>query len=249
LSDTITRAGLWAAGNGSALDIQLGVLVGDLCWLDGNDPEPSVSDVRSWYGKLGVVGPFVAMFGPGGRYLAEVASVWAEQAHRLGYLPVDRLLDADEWALLAPERLRERCDGKDLRRSDVEAEYGVPSLVADKRTLCYAPADGTGWVFMDCYEEPTGRRYIPNRGTYTYERDDDPLVRSVRHSASTFEAGLVLTMYGKVLRWGPGWWLEQPNGLSVEQHAIAMQLRGFESADPSQSLKPRRGHPDRESGA
>jgi hypothetical protein len=100
------------------------------------------------------------------QHLAEVASVWAEQAHRLGYLTVDRLLDADEWTSLAPDHLRERFDGKDVRRSDVEAEYGAPSLVADNRTLCYAPADGTGWIFMDCYSEPAGFRYVPGKGTY-----------------------------------------------------------------------------------
>jgi hypothetical protein len=246
----ITRAGMWTTGNGSALDVQLGMLVDDLYWLDGNDTQSNlVRDVRSWYGKLGVVGPFVAMFGKDGRYLAEVASVWAEQAYRLGYLTVDRLLEADEWAPLARDRLRERFDGKDVRRSDVEAEYGAPSLVADKRTLCYAPADGTGWVFIDCYSEPAGLRYVPGKGTYDAERDDDPLVRSVRYPAATFESGLILTLYGKVLRWGPGWWLEQPAGLSDEQRAIALQLRGVEVVDPSQSLKPPRGHPNREPGS
>ena len=248
LPEMITRAGMWTTGNGSALDVQLGMLLDDLCWLDGNDSNPAVRDVRSWYGKLGVVGPFVAMFGNDGRYLAEVASVWAEHAHRLGYLTVDRLLDADEWNRLAPDRLRERFDGKDVRRSEAEAEYGTPSLVADKRTLCYAPADGTGWVFMDCYTQPTTGRYVPGKGTYEGECDEDPLVRSVRHPAATFEAGLILTLYGKVLRWGPGWWLEQPTGLNDEQRAIAMQLRDIEAADPSQSLKPPRGHPNREPG-
>src|SRR5690606_7312433 len=107
------RAGMWTTGNASALDIQLGLLLDDLCYLDGRDDEGRrLRDVRSWYGKLGVVGPFVAMFGEDGRYVAEVASVWAEQAHRLGYLTVDRLLDAAEWDRLTPEKLRETFDGK-----------------------------------------------------------------------------------------------------------------------------------------
>ncbi len=229
---------MWTTGNGSELDIQLSMLINDLCWLDGGDPESALRDVRSWYGKLGVVGPFVAMFGKDGRYLAEVASVWAEQAHRLGYLTVDRVLDAEERKLLTPERLHERFDGKDARRSEVEAQYGTPSLIADTRTLCYAPADATGWVFIDCYPEPTRGRYVPGEGGYQYDRDGDPLVRSVRHQGATFETGLILTLYGKVLRWGPGWWIEQPTGLSSEQRAIAAQLHSIETADPSQSLKP-----------
>lgn len=249
LTAMITRTGMWTTGNGSALDVQLGMLLDDLCYLDECTTEPSLlRDVRSRYGKVGVVGPFVAMFGKDGRYLAEVASVWAEQAYRLGYLSVDRLLDADEADRFTPDNLRQRFDGKDVRRSEVEAEYGSPSLVADKRTLCYAPADGAGWVFVDCYTEPNPGRYVPGTGSYKCERDDDPLVRSVRHPAATFESGLILTLYGKVLRWGPGWWLEHPTGLSDDQRAIAMQLHDIETADPSQSLKPPRGHPRREPG-
>src|SRR5688500_4928105 len=92
-SPTITRAGMRRTGNRSALDVQLGMLLDDLCFLDERDEERTHLDVvRRWYGKLGVVGPFVAMFGKDGRYLAEVGSVWAEQAHRLGYLNVDGII-------------------------------------------------------------------------------------------------------------------------------------------------------------
>jgi hypothetical protein len=55
----------------------------------------------------------------------------------------------------------------------------------------------------------------------------------------------VLTLFGKVLRGGPGWWLEHPEGLSETKQAIAAQLRGIESRDPSQSLRPRRGDQSR----
>lgn len=37
--------------------------------------------------------------------------------------------------------------------------------------------------------------------------DEDPLVRAFRLPAENFESGLYLTLYGKVLRWGPGWWI------------------------------------------
>jgi hypothetical protein len=63
---------------------------------------------------------------------------------------------------------------------------------------------------------------------YDGERDEDPLVRSVRRRAQGFESGLILTLYGKVLRWGPGWWLQQPSGPSDEQQAIPAQLRGID---------------------
>jgi hypothetical protein len=70
-------------------------------------------------------------------------------------------------------------------------------------------------------------------------------VRAVRRPAGDFESGLTLTLYGKVLHGGPGWSLDNPEGLSDEQQAIAAQLRIVESGDPSQALRPRRGDPRR----
>lgn len=236
---------MYTTSGGAGFDIQLRSLLADLCFLDEREHDADrVHEILHRYGKLGVVGPFIALFGKDGNYVAEVASVWAEQLHRLGYLQVGQLLGADAWAGLAGG-LRERFDGKDVRRSEVEAEFGAPSIVADKRVLCYAPGDGSGWVFVDCFSQWSGR-YVAGAGRYEGERDDDPLVRSVRSPAADFESGLILTLYGKVLRWGPGWWLEQPSGLSDEQQAIAAQLHGIDAADPSQSLKPPRGHPRRE---
>jgi hypothetical protein len=66
-------------------------------------------------------------------------------------------------------------------------------------------------------------------------------VRSVQQPAPDLESGLILTLLGKVLRWGPGWWLEHPSKLT-DEHAIAAQLRDIEATDPSQALKPPRGH-------
>ena len=84
--------------------------------------------------------------------MAEMAAVFAEQFHRLGHLPVERLLDAAEWDSLI-DNVRERFDGRDVRRSEVEAAFGSVSLVVAKRVLCYAPTDTSGWVFVDCFAE------------------------------------------------------------------------------------------------
>jgi hypothetical protein len=243
----ITRAGMYTTGNGSALDTQLRMFLDDLCFLDDREYDRNrVHETLRRYGKLGVVGPFMALFGKDGYYVDEVASVWAEQLHRLGYLHLDRLLDADAWARLTCG-LTDRFDGNDVRRSEVEAEYGSPSVVAGRRVLCYAPADRTGWVFIDCYTEWT-THYVPGAGRYDGARDQDPLVRSVRHPGPDFESGLILTLYGKVLRWGPGWWLEHATNPTDEQQAVAAQLRDIDAADPSQALKPPRGQPNREPG-
>lgn len=70
-------------------------------------------------------------------------------------------------------------------------------------------------------------------------------MRAVRRPAGDFASGLTLTLYGKVLRGEPGWWLDHPQGLSDEQQAIAAQLRSVESDDPSQARRPPRGDPRR----
>jgi hypothetical protein len=239
----LTRPGMWAS-DGRAFDVLARGLLSDLCFLDEREQDlDEVHAVLRGYGKLGVAGPFIALFGGDRNCVAEVASIFAEQFHRLGYLPTERLLDAAEWNRMTGS-IRERFDGHDVRRGEAEASFGRPSLVVDKRVLCYAPADRSGWVFVDCFAEHHGE-YVPGAGRYEWRGDDDPLVRAVRLPSADFESGLTLTLYGKVLRWGPGWWLDHPEGLSDEQLAIAAQLRSVESGDPSQALRPPHGDPRR----
>ncbi|GLW98891.1 hypothetical protein Misp02_29780 [Microtetraspora sp. NBRC 16547] len=103
--------------------------------------------------------------------------------------------------------------------------------------LCYASAGSGGWVFFDCFAESQAA-YVPGDGRYEYSADEDPLVRDVRIPADDFESGLILTLYGKVLRWGPGWWIHHPQaGASPTTQAIAAQLRDIEAGDPSTSLR------------
>jgi hypothetical protein len=135
---------MWAT-DGQAFDVLARGLIADLCFLD--EREQDLGDVRAvlhGYGKLGVAGPFIALFGKDRGCVAEVASVFAEQFLRLGYLPAERLLGAGEWDRLTTS-IRERFDGRDVRRSEVEADFGSPSLIVEKRVLCYAPADMSGW--------------------------------------------------------------------------------------------------------
>ncbi|GIH07855.1 hypothetical protein Rhe02_59220 [Rhizocola hellebori] len=230
------------AADGRAYDVQARTLLADLCFLDEREADQdSVDQVIDGYGKFGVVGPFTALFGSEGRYVEEVASVFAEQFHRLGYLAVDRTLSKDAWSELMAG-VRERFNEHDVRRSEVDAMYGTPSLIVGQRVLCYAPDDGSAWVFFDCFAEAV-RRYEPATGAYTFEPDHDPLVRCVRTPAKTFDAGLILTVYGKVLRWGPGWWLRHAERLSPEQKAVAAQLREVEAEDPSTALRARPAEP------
>jgi hypothetical protein len=227
-----TRPGMWAH-NGHEMESVARGRLRDLCFLDDRDDDHElVTATLRRFGKLGVQGPFTAVFGQERWCTDEVASVYAEQFHRLGYLSVDRLLDPAEWAPLT--RLRDWVADRDIRRSEVEAAFGPPSLVIGKRVLCYVPVEAAGWVFVDCWDEAP-QRYVPGEGNFESLTEDDPLVRDIRVPVDNFEDGLILTLYGRVLRWGPGWWIHHPGHTTPDETAaIAAQLRQIESNDPSQ---------------
>lgn len=211
-------------------------LLGCLLYQDGLEP-PSPSYGK--YGQLGIAGAFDKTFSPG-RYQSEVASILAETIHIAGYLPLPHTLT------LTPEAMtqlaataHEQLEGVDLRRSDVEAIIGPPSLViGDDRVACYAPADRRpGWIYLDYVTERISS-YEPGKGRMRHEilHEQDPLVRSIRLPAPTWEDGLVLSLYGKDLRWGTGWWIHHPSPkANPTTDAIATQLRIIQHQDPSQA--------------
>ena len=223
------------ASTGQEMQLLATRLLDDLCFLDDRDADCEMAEQRVHsYGKLGVAGAFEAMFGRPGCQ-AEVAGVYAEIFHRLGYLTVDHTIGHSGWSELTGG-LRDRFEDRDVRRSEAQTLLGSPSLIIDHGTvLCYAANDpAVGWLFVDSPAVHV-RRYEAGHGRYTADKDTDPLVRSLRMSSQPFEDGLILTLYGKVLRWGPGWWIDHPSASQTpEQQAIARQLRQIRDADPSQ---------------
>lgn len=210
----LTQSGLYAT-NGRDMQAIGRSMLGDLCYVDERDKDyEEVLRVLGGFGTLGVNGPFAALFGRDGQYTPEVASVLAEQFHRLGYLDVNRLLDLTDWEDLT-SGLRERYEEQDVRRSQIEAAFGPPSLVIEDRVLCYVPVGSPGWVFFDCSDE-SHLAYLPGAGQYERMREADPLIRDIRIPADDFDSGLILTLYGKVLRWGPGWWIQHPSPRTSE---------------------------------
>lgn len=189
------------------------------------------------YGQLGISGAFESTFKPG-RYQDEVASILAETIHLAGYLPLGHTLPQDAMTRITATA-RDQFEGVDLRRSEVEAIIGQPSLmIGDDRVGCYAPADcQPGWIYFDYVTERISS-YEPGEGRMRHEvlHEDDPLVRSIRLPAPTWEDGLVLSLYGKVLRWGTGWWIHHPSPKTdPATAAIAAQLRTIQHRDPSQA--------------
>ena len=112
-------------------------------------------------------------------------------------------------------------------RSEVEAEIGPPSCAVGDMVWCYAPATSSeGWVFFDFARERV-LQYKAGKGRYQdLEWKSDPLLRNVRVPAPDFDSGLVLTLYGKVCRWGTGWWIVQAEqGRPNAPDGIAGQFR------------------------
>lgn len=243
LKHMIKRPQMWALDGRAMQTLAQGALH-DLCFIDEREAEYSEHrDELTRYGKLGVAGAFGAVFGDGCTYVAEVASVFSHIGARLGYVELDRRLSELEWRSLL-STVRTRYEEVDVRRSAVLEDLGEPSLIVGTRVLCYAGPALDEWASFDCWEETVTRYVIEGdglRGNFRAEREDDPLLRNVRVPAPSFNESLIMTTYGKVLRWGPGWWLRtdgsRPSGTP---DGVREQLQGIDACDPSQALGPRR---------
>jgi hypothetical protein len=243
LKHMVRRPDMWAGDGRSAQTLIQGA-IGDLCFIDEREAEYSAKcDVLYRYGKLGVAGAFRAVFGETCNYTAEVASVFTEIACSLSYLEPARRLSAVEWQSLIAS-IHDKFEEVDVRRSVVLEQIGEPSFDVGTRVLCYAGPSNGDWVAFDCWEE-TASKYIVEDGYLKHgffaQREEDPLLRCVRIPADSFNESLVMTIYGKVLRWGPGWWLDTEPACDTEiPDGIREQLQDIDKGDPSQSLGPRR---------
>jgi hypothetical protein len=230
----------------------LRAMIQDLSFLDEREDESQswLDGLLYYHGKCGIEGAFSAVFGVEetqlGAYLRclfleEVGSVYARVLLSLGYLKLGRRLTEPEWTALC-EAVPEY-DSVDCRRSDIVSQFGEPSLTIGRRVLCYVADSSDGsWVYFDCFENPAPAAYaIDKRGLVGGGWVKDPLLRDIRVPAAHFADSFVLTAWGKLIRWGPGWWIDHPRPDSdAKTAAIAAQLRGIAESDPSQSLGPRR---------
>jgi hypothetical protein len=205
VAHALRRPGMFAIHDVD-LDRFFGRLFADLCFLDGaDDREEGVRNALTWYGQMGVAGPFRAAFGRDGDFRGEVASVWAEILTTSGYCTIAGSPVDMPWESLL-DTVTE-FDEQDARASDVRDRLGQPTLVIDDRVYCYAPADyHLPWVFCD-FVFDRREAYVYGTGRNDESFDPDPLLRNVRVPSDTFRDGLVLTAYGKLVRWGPQWWV------------------------------------------
>ncbi len=213
----------------------------DLCYVAERDEEWSeFANDLTFYGKLGVTGAFRAVFGDDHCYDDEVASVFARFLHHLGCLDLAGRVDEVRWRRIE-RAIADSYGERDVAMSEVITDFGEPSLRVGDRVLCYVDDSTGAWVSFDFWQDFP---HIYNREAGRYERyrwkDAEPLLRNIRIPATTFNESLVLTPYGKVIRWGPGWWITHPPQGERTPTGVAKQLLDIQNADPSQSLGPRR---------
>lgn len=65
---------------------------------------------------------------------------------------------------------------------------------------------------------------------------DDPILRDVRRLDPDLGRTATLTKFGKLQRFGPGWWIDHSTTLTAEKTAITEQVRGIRQSDPSQAV-------------
>jgi hypothetical protein len=240
----VTRPGMYASGP-EGIATLVWYLMFELCFLEAREVEASQKWNRllSIYGKTGPAGALGMLLQiehtPPVRMAAAeaVVAVYAEAFHALGHFEVERTMSEKEWR--AFERfVRDHVRNKDLRRSELLAAVGPPSAVAGGRSaqvLCFASAHG--WAFVDFCDFSTPQ-YAPGTGDFRYPHDEDPLVFAVRMPAENFERGLNLTLVGRVITRGVGWWIEQSELFDQKAQAIAGQLKEVDAQEPAS--KPRR---------
>jgi hypothetical protein len=194
----LRRPGMWA-NNGQAFERLCLMRLEDLLFLDGL-PEVTRAElgVNEKYGSCGVPGPFQEAFGNSIHHYDQVASVYAEIFHRFGYLAPEHLVPAGEWASLLAAA-DSAYTGHDARLSAIADAFGPPSFEIVRRVFCYAPDDGTGWVFFDGSDHRPDV-YDLEQGQFTWGYPQDPLLRSIRLPGDDFEQSLRLTRHGEALR-------------------------------------------------
>ena len=179
----ITRPGMMAVGV-QGVSNRWHVLIEDLLFLDDREDEmPSLrARILAPFGSVGPTEIDQWFDGLPTACTAEVSSVWAEQAARLGYLPTPPGLSEGDWRSLALEDPA-RYESRDWTMSELLSEFPAPTLIVDQKVACYAPDDGGPWAFFDFYQWPPPLT--------------DPRLRDVRVPDRKAYGGLVLTPHGR----------------------------------------------------
>ncbi len=202
LNSALRRPGMF-----SQRDAALRMLVDHLLFVE-RQPEVWAEERRSWASRgaagssTGLGGMFEELM-PGGYDQNCVASVYAEFAHRRGWLRPDRLLPADEHRAL---RARVRPWAQtDRSWADVLSEFGPPSILCGGASPLYSKT--LGYLGEDP-EEPMVFFHLWNGSTTaaesTWHELDEPVLLAVRFADTPFDEAFTFSPEGQRRRPKPG---------------------------------------------
>ncbi|MEU6705549.1 hypothetical protein [Streptomyces wuyuanensis] len=185
---------------GSESELALRMLMDHLLFVECQ-PEALADQQRNWedrgaWSSTGVAGVFRDLI-PERYYEYGVASVYAEFAHRRGWLKPDRLLDRDEYAAL--QGVVRQWAAEDRVWTDIVDEFGTPSMLFGSNNPYYGKTLG---YLTENSEEPMVSFHLWNGSAPGAERswppeNEEPLLLAVRFGAGPFRRSFTFTPEGR----------------------------------------------------
>ncbi|HCO24034.1 MAG: hypothetical protein CME31_09460 [Gimesia sp.] len=155
------------------------LLLRDLCWIDEREHEWNVFLETDLRGSRGVLGQFEYQQFQIPDYIAEIASVYAQVAHKLGYFQPERVLNPAEWKSLQ-SLLSADFFERDWTQTEIYDRLGPPScehFSSETRVACYAPEPAADWIFFDFSQQ------LPDSSDWF----ETPLLRDIRRKDNRLE--------------------------------------------------------------
>jgi hypothetical protein len=169
-----------AGGNEFGVELLLELILSELCWIDEREADWNRVQEQYLWGSARVRGQLAEQAYKIPEYISEIASTYAQVAHRLKYFRPARLLLDAEWSHLK-RSLDDAFFMRDWRRSELQERFGAPSLeVPGSNTIvaCYAHESASEpWLFFDLSLRRPGSAELFN----------DPILRDVRMHRNRFE--------------------------------------------------------------
>ena len=193
-------------GNRNGLELLFWHVINELCWIDGQ--EDTFRQLRDDLfhrieNTCGVSGALTLLI-PGAKdeLHDEIASIYSQLAHKLGYLTLDRILTSAEWKYLI-EWFEQEPMTHDLRLSDVKKLFGEPSFHTCgswHQVHSYAgPEISDGWICFDYANEFQVTTDTFGRTYPGLVYGQDYILRDCRRTIGTLREQIKFTPYGRKL--------------------------------------------------
>lgn len=196
LNLALRRPGMFGRESEPALRMLMDHLLFVECQPKALAEQQRVWEERGAWSSAGVAGVFRDLV-PDRSYEYGIASVYAEFAHRRGWLKPDRVLDRDEYAAL--ECSVRQWAGEDRVWSDVVDEFGTPSMLFGGNNPYYGKTLG---YLTENPEEPMVSFHLWNGSAPGVEQSwppahEEPLLLAVRFGTGPFRQTFTFTPEGR----------------------------------------------------